>query len=107
MINGTLTVTPHPEDYPPNQTVLLKDLYRNKVIELLQHESINELKCIAENGTVLDVRAYSTDFGFYGKQGPKHASKYVWLINPITRQKLTYDESSFLVNNFKLNHSQN
>ena len=107
MINGTLTVTPHPENYPPNQTVLLKDLYRNKVLELLQHESINELKCIAENGTVLIVRAYSTDFGFYGEQGPKQASKYVWLINPITHHKLTYDELSFLVNNFKLNHPQN
>ena len=94
MINGTLTVTPHPEDYPPNQTVLLKDLYRNKVLELLQQESINELKCIAENGTLLDVSAYSTDFGFYGKQGLEHASKYVWLINPITHQKLTYDELS-------------
>lgn len=105
MINGILTVTPHPEEYPPNQTVLLKDLYRNKILELLQYEDINELECIAENGTLIHVKAYSTDFGFYGKQGPRYASKYVWLINPITKQKLTYDELSFLVNSYKLNNS--
>lgn len=107
MINGTLTVTPHLEEQLPCQTVLLKDLYKYKLTELLSHKSIKELECLDENGNIVIIKAYSVDFGFYGTKGPTHASKYVWLINPITHQKLTYDELSFLVNNFKLNHPQN